>query len=139
MTARCFADTNLFLYAASKDPADRAKKAVARALLANEDIGISVQVLQEFAQIATAKKRLGLEPEETEAILHALLEYPVLSLTGELVLDAVVIQRRYEISYWDAAIIAAARELGCELLYSEDLNPGQDYGGVVVRNPFAQA
>ena len=137
MTARCFADTNLFLYAASKDPADRAKKAVARALLAGEDIGISVQVLQEFAHNATAKKRLGLEPEETEAILHALLEYPVLALTGELVLDAVVIQRRYEISYWDAAIIAAARELGCEVLYSEDLNPGQDYGGVVVRNPFA--
>ena len=137
MTARCFADTNLFLYAASKDPADKTKKAVARALLASEDIGISVQVLQEFAHNATAKKRLGLKPEETEAILHTLLEYPVLPVTGELVLDAVVIQRRYEISYWDAAIIAAARELGCEVLYSEDLNPGQDYGGVVVRNPFA--
>jgi predicted nucleic acid-binding protein len=39
-------------------------------------------------------------------------------------------------AYWDAAIVAAARKLGCETLYSEDLNRGQDYGGVIVRNPF---
>ena len=54
MTARCFADTNLFLYAASKNPADAGKKAIARALLETEDIGISVQVMQEFAHNATA-------------------------------------------------------------------------------------
>jgi len=139
MTARCFADTNLFLYAASKDPADRTKKAVARAVLEREDIGISVQVLQEFAHNTTAKKRLGLAVEETETVLHALLEYPVLPLTGELALDAFAIQQRYQISYWDAAIIAAARELGCETLYTEDLNAGQDYAGVIVRNPFDKA
>ena len=73
MTARCFADTNLFLYAASKDPADDKKKAVARALLEGEDIGISAQVLQEFAHNATAKKRLGLKSKETETILRSLL------------------------------------------------------------------
>lgn len=137
MTARCFADTNLFLYAASKDPADASKKAVARALLEREDIGISAQVLQEFAHNATAKKRLGLQPAETEAVLHALLDYPVLPVSGELVLDAFAIQHRYQISYWDAAIIAAARELGCEILYTEDLNPGQSYAGVIAENPFA--
>jgi len=73
MTARCFADTNLFLYAASKDPADDKKKAIARALLEGEDIGISAQVLQEFAHNATAKKRLGLKSKETETILRSLL------------------------------------------------------------------
>ena len=139
MTARCFADTNLFLYAASKDPADARKKAVARALLESEDIGISVQVMQELAHNATAKKRLGLTTEETENVLRSLLEYPVLPMTGELVLEAFNLQQRYQIAYWDAAIIAAARKLGCETLYSEDLNPGQDYGGVVVRNPFTSA
>lgn len=137
MTARCFADTNLFLYAASKDPADAGRKAAARKLLGQEDIGISAQVLQEFAHNASAKKRLGLEAEETETILHAMLDYPVLPVTGELVLEAFALQQRYQISYWDAAIIAAARSLGCKILYTEDLNAGQDYGGVVARNPFA--
>jgi predicted nucleic acid-binding protein len=137
MTARCFADTNLFLYAASKDPADARKKAVARALLESEDIGISVQVMQELAHNATAKKRLGLTTEETENILRSLLEYPVLPMTGELVLEAFNLQQRYQIAYWDAAIVAAARNLGCEMLYSEDFNAGQDYGGVIARNPFA--
>jgi predicted nucleic acid-binding protein len=139
MTARCFADTNLFLYAASKDPADAGKKAIARALLETEDIGISVQVMQEFAHNATAKKRLGLKAEETGTILRSLLEYPVLPLTGELVLEAFSLAQRYQIGYWDAAIVAAARKLGCELLFSEDLNPGQDYGGVIARNPFTHA
>jgi predicted nucleic acid-binding protein len=137
MTARCFADTNLFLYAASKDPADARKKAVARALLEGEDIGISVQVMQELAHNATAKKRLGLTTEETENILRSLLEYPVLPMTGELVLEALNLQQRYQIAYWDAAIVVAARKLGCEMLYSEDFNAGQDYGGVIARNPFA--
>ena len=137
MTARCFADTNLFLYAASKDPADARKKAVARALLESEDIGISVQVMQELAHNATAKKRLGLTTEEIENILRSLLEYPVLPMTGELVLEAFNLQQRYQIAYWDAAIVAAARKLGCEMLYSEDFNAGHDYGGVIARNPFA--
>ena len=139
MTARCFADTNLFLYAASKDPADARKKAIARTLLESEDIGISAQVLQEFAHNATAKRRLGLNADETETVLRSLLEYPVLPVTGELVLEAFNVQQRYQIAFWDAAIVAAARKLGCETLYSEDLNPGQDYGGVVVRNPFTSA
>jgi predicted nucleic acid-binding protein len=139
MTAQCFADTNLFLYAASKDPADAGRKAAARALLGQEDVGISAQVLQEFAHNASAKKRLGLEAEETETILHAMLEYPVLPVTGELVLEAFTLQQRYQISYWDAAIIAAARSLGCKILYTEDLNAGQDYGGVVAQNPFTGA
>ena len=139
MTARCFADTNLFLYAASKDPADAGRKTAARELLGKEDIGISAQVLQEFAHNASAKKRLGLEAEETETILHAMLEYPVLPVTGELVLEAFALQQRYQISYWDAAIVAAARSLGCKILYTEDLNAGQDYGGVVAQNPFVGA
>ena len=66
-----------------------------------------------------------------------MLEYPVLPLTGELVLEAFALKERYRISYWDAAIVAAARSLGCKILYTEDLNAGQDYGGVVARNPFA--
>ena len=68
-----------------------------------------------------------------------MLEYPVLPLTGELALAVFALQLRDQISYWAAAIIAAARALGCKILYTEDLNAGQDYGGVVARTPFANA
>jgi len=50
--------------------------------------------------------------------------------------DALDIEARFQTSFWDANILAAARALKCATVYSEDLNPDQDYGGVVVRNPF---
>lgn len=137
MIAKCFADTNVFLYAGSKDPADAAKKAVARHLLASEDIGISAQVLHEFIAAAVSKKRLGIELVEVKSTIAALQAFPIIPITSGLVMRALEVKTRYEISYWDAAIIAAAQELRCGVIYSEDLNDGQDYGGVVVRNPFA--
>jgi predicted nucleic acid-binding protein len=50
---------------------------------------------------------------------------------------AVELRQHCQISYWDAAIIAAAKHLGCTAVYSEELNPGQNYDGVTVINPFA--
>ncbi len=138
MTARCFVDTNLFLYAGSKDPADAAKKERARQVIASEDVGISAQVLQEFIAAAASKKRLGIDPAEVKATLAALLAFPIVPITAGLVLQAWEIKSRYQISYWDGAIVAAAQELSCEVIYSEDLNAGQSYGGIVVRNPFPQ-
>jgi predicted nucleic acid-binding protein len=139
MTARCFADSNVFLYAASNDPADAAKRKIARRLIASEDIGISAQVLQEFIAAAFSKKRLGIDERETKTILLELMRFPVVQITGDLVIKAFEIKLRHQISYWDAAIIAAAQELGCEVIFSEDLNAGQNYGGVVVENPFRAA
>ena len=52
-------------------------------------------------------------------------------------MEAVELRERCQISYWDAAIIAAAKQMGCTAVYSEDLNPGQNYDGVTVINPFA--
>jgi len=51
-------------------------------------------------------------------------------------MEAVELRQRFQISYWDAAIIAAAKQMGCPTLYSEDLNAGQEYDGVTVVNPF---
>lgn len=106
-------------------------------MLASEDIGISAQVLQEFIAAAVSKKRLGIELVEVKSTIAALQAFPIIPITSGLVMRALEVKTRYEISYWDAAIIAAAQELRCEVIYSEDLNDGQDYGGVVVRNPFA--
>lgn len=138
MTARCFADANVFLYAASKDPADREKRKRARALLESEDVGISAQVLQEFFDAAVRKKRLGITDAEALRIIGVMMEFPVLPVTAQLVQQAIAQKAKHGISYWDAAIVAAAQEMGCEVIYTEYLNDGQDYGGVTARNPFAK-
>jgi predicted nucleic acid-binding protein len=137
MTARCFVDTNVLLYAGSKALEDQDKRGVARELLTRLDIGFSAQVLQEFYAVALAKKRLQMTHEEAVAVLDSLSAFPVLPVTRELVLMAVRLKQRFVISYWDAAIIAAAKQMGCNTVYSEDLNAGQDYDGVTVVNPFA--
>ncbi len=59
-------------------------------------------------------------------------------ITRELVSQAFLLRRRFNVSHWDATLIAAALELGCKTLYTEDLNHGQDYAGVRVVNPFRE-
>jgi predicted nucleic acid-binding protein len=136
MTARCFADTNIFVYAASHTAEDRDKKRIARDLLATEDIGLSAQVLQEFYAVATAKERLGISPTEARKAIDAMSEFPVAPITADLVKQAIVLASEHRLSYWDAAIVAAAQALGSRILYSEDLNTGQKFGSITVRNPF---
>ncbi|MDA1005514.1 MAG: PIN domain-containing protein [Verrucomicrobia bacterium] len=135
MHAEFFLDTNILLYAASGAPAEREKRTIARGLLSKDGGALSVQVLAEFYVNATAKLRL---PEDTVIrILESLETYPVLALTDALFWSALAIRKRHQISYWDGAIIAAAVELGCATVYSEDLNHGQLYAGVRVINPFS--
>ena len=136
MTARCFADTNIFVYAGSHAAEDRGKKRIARDLLATEDIGLSAQVLQEFFAVATTKDRLGISPAEARKAIDAMSEFPVAPITADLVKQAIALASEHRLSYWDAAIVAAAQALGSRILYSEDLNTGQKFGTLTVRNPF---
>jgi predicted nucleic acid-binding protein len=136
MTAQYFIDTNVLLYAGSGANEDQAKKAIARQVLAQSDIGFSAQVMQEFYYAAVRKECLRITHDEALLILKALASFPVLPIDRDLVLEAVEITVQYRLSYWDAAIIAAARRLGCDILYTEDLSHEQDYGGVKVVNPF---
>lgn len=131
---RCFVDTNVLLYALSDRASERTKRRRARALLSSVPFGLSVQVLQEF--YVNARKG-GAEPDTLDAILTQLRRVPVVESSLSLFDSAVGLHRRYGISYWDAAIVAAAQELGAETLYSEDLSHGQRYGAVRVVNPFA--
>jgi predicted nucleic acid-binding protein len=136
MIAEYFVDTNILLYAGSNASADADKRRVARQLLLQPGIGFSAQVMQEFYDAAVRKQRLGITHEEAVVILEALQPYPVLPVTRELVLEATQIRHTFSICYWDAAIVAAARQLGCRVIYTEDLNAGQVYSGVQVVNPF---
>ena len=135
-----FVDTNVLLYAASSVPDEEAKARVARSILDEDDLAISVQALQEFYVQATRPSRdERLSHDQANALVEAFLRFPVQDTTVTLVRAALDAKERYRISYWDAAIVEAARTLGCRTLLSEDLSDGRDYDGVQVVNPFAQA
>ena len=138
MRAEVFCDSNVLLYAASNADEDAAKRAAARRILALPGVGFSAQVLQEFYVNATRKRALRLSEDEAMQILTALRGFPILPVTEELVFAAIDMKNRFQISYWDAAIVAAASALGARELFSEDLNDGQLYGAVRVVNPFKE-
>lgn len=133
-----FADTNVLLYSISTAVEERAKAERAREILASRDLAISVQVLQEFyVQATRASRPDALAHGQASALVETFLRFRVQEITAGLMLAAVATRERFDISYWDAAILEAARAIGCGLVLSEDLNPGQDYDGIRVENPFA--
>lgn len=132
-----FVDTNVLLYAVSPLPEEADKRRRARDLLRRPDLAVSVQVFQEFYHQAIRPIRPGrLTHDDALAFLGTLLRFPVQDVTLDLFREAVIISHRYQLSYWDGAILAAARALGCEAVYSEDLSAQQDYDGLRVINPF---
>lgn len=131
-----FLDTNVLVYAVSRQSADLAKSAVARSLIRYHEQAISVQVLQEFFNVARNPKKLAFTHDETVVFCEGWKRFTVLEPTISLFDDALMLVKRFQSSYYDAAILAAARRLKCGVVYSEDLNDGQDYLGVRVRNPF---
>lgn len=136
MRADAFVDTNILLYAISTAPEEAARKQRAREILAQPDWGLSIQVLQEFYVNATRPPQLAMRHEDAEAAIRQLLLRPVADNNAALLLDALRLKARYQLSYWDAAIVAAAVQLGASVLYSEDLQDGQEIEGVTVVNPF---
>jgi len=132
-----FVDTNILLYAVSTAPEEQQKAQIALSVLDDEDLALSVQVLQEFYVQATRTGRSErLSHEQASLLIEAFLRFPVQETTVELALAAVRSAQRFGISYWDAAVIEAARILGCTVVLTEDLSDGQDCGGVRVENPF---
>ena len=131
-----FLDTDVLLYAVSSAPEEAMEYEVAWRIIEENNWGISVQVLQEFYVNATGKLRNRVRPQVTAPFIELLLTRPVVTTTPDLFTRAVDISRRYRISYWDAAIVAAAAHLGCKTLYTQDLNPGQTYDGVTAVDPF---
>ena len=135
-----FVDTNVLLYAISRDPGERQKHRLANDLLGSRDLALSAQVLQEFYVQATRETRSdALTHSQALGLLESFLRFPAQPITVAVVRAAVAARERFRLSYWDAAIVEAARELGCDLVLSEDLSDGQDYDGVKVKNPFAEA
>lgn len=137
MTGLRFVDTNVLLYAASVAREERAKAEIALEVLEGDDLALSVQVLQEFYVQATRDgKRDALTHAQAVGLIESWLRFPVQETTVGLVHAALATRDRYKLSYWDAAIVEAARLLGCRIVLTEDLQHGADFGGVAVANPF---
>lgn len=136
MSASKFLDTNILLYAYDLDAPD--KRAVALRLVeqgwaALGDTAISVQVLQEM-HVNLGK--LGVSSGEATQTVHDFAAWPIVDNTFELLEAGLNEQARWQLSLWDALILAATRACGASELYSEDFNHGQNYGGIRVINPF---
>lgn len=138
MTAEIFIDTNILLYAQSKHPAEARKREVARECLQRPGIGFSTQVLGEFYVNATKKLEPPLGHDSALRILQKLEPFPIAPISPRDVYRALELKVRYQLSYWDSLIIAAAAGLGCRTVVSEDLSDGQVLEGIAVLNPFTQ-
>src|SRR5688572_29465197 len=135
--ADVFLDTNVLLYAVSTDPAESGKAQTARTLLLTADWAWSAQVAAEFIRAGTSpRKAKPLTRAEARQWVQLWMAFPMCVVDGSLVLEAVEVSERFQISHFDAQIVGAAKRMGCAILYSEDLSRGQDYGGVRVVNPF---
>ena len=137
--ADVFLDTNILLYAALGREHARDRFDVARRIVLEEDYCTSAQVLAEFYVNARRKGAQPLSPDMAAEWVRVLAKKPCQPIDANLVRSAIEHGTRYRMSYWDAAIIAAAERLGAETIYSEDLSHGQVYGAVKVINPFLQS
>ena len=138
MTATRFLDSNILLYSISDDPREHAKRDIAVGLLEQDGNALSVQVLQEFYVQATRATRPNhLSNEIAVGLVRTwLLRFPVQDITASILNAALDIRADFRLSYWDAAIVAAALALGCRELLSEDMQHGREIEEVRIVNPF---
>jgi predicted nucleic acid-binding protein len=136
-----FVDTNVLVYFRDSTEPDKQRRAAAwMAHLWDTGQGrVSMQVLREYYVSVTRKLDPGLTRAEGREDVLALRAWNPLQPELGLLDEAWTVEDRYGLSFWDASIVAAARRLGCAVLLTEDLQDGQDLGGVVVRDPFAHA
>ncbi len=135
-TGKSFIDTNVLVYAGDDDTP--AKQHIARRLIAEQSgrAVVSTQVLQEYFVAATLK--LGVAPLDAKEVINAAgSAFETIVVTPVIINRAVDGSVLWQVSFWDALILASAEDAACAVVFSEDLNSGQRYGGVRVENPFA--
>lgn len=132
-----FLDTNILLYAISTSAGEARKSEIARNILQTLEWAWSAQVAAEFIRASCSSRQTApLSFREAQRWIELWLAFPMAVIDGPLVIGALDDAQRFQISYFDAQILAAAKRLRCSKVLSEDLNHGQDYGGVQVINPF---
>ena len=133
-----FCDTNVLVYAhdtSAGSKRDRARQLIER-LWHTGDGTLSVQVLQELYVVLTRRLPHPIPPSQARDIISALGAWRIVEPTHQDVLEAIDASQRWQVSFWDTMLLTTVIRSGAEILWSEDLNDGQAYGSVVVRNPF---
>jgi predicted nucleic acid-binding protein len=133
-----FVDTNVLVYAYDRAAGARheAAKELLRSLWQSRRGCLSVQVLQEFYVTVTQKVARPYAPREAAEIIAELSAWRVHAPAAADVLAAIDVQARHQLSFWDAMIAHSASALGCEILWTEDMNDGQKIDQTTVRDPF---
>ena len=138
MSAKCFVDTNILMYAhdtAAGEKHERARALVEGLWQARTGV-VSTQVLQELIVNLRRKAAKPLDPAAAREVVVDYLAWHVVVNSGESILHALDLEQQHRISFWDALIVHAAEVSGSSVLYSEDLSHGQRYGAVTVVNPL---
>jgi predicted nucleic acid-binding protein len=136
MTARCFVDSNILVYAddlSAGAKRDRARELIRESMETGTGV-LSLQVFQEYFAVAT--KKLGISAEGARQRIALLSRLDVVVLGVEDLLAAIDLHRLHQFSIWDALVIRAALNAGCRVLYSEDLQDGRRIDGLEIVNPF---
>jgi predicted nucleic acid-binding protein len=138
MSDRYFVDTNILMYAhdASAGLKHERAKALVEELWRDRTGVVSTQVLQELSVNLRKKARRPLDAKATRDIVADYLTWQVVVNGGDSILEALDLEARFQLSFWDALVVQAAQASGAEILYSEDLSDGQTYGAVRVINPL---
>jgi predicted nucleic acid-binding protein len=139
MSARSFLDSNIFIY--SYDIREPVKQSIANDLIRSLVVGleatISYQVIQEFFNWALVKAPTKMPLDDARRCLTTTFSpLRIVPPSQALVFEAIGIQERYRLSWYDSLIVSAAQQGGCKTLYSEDLQHGQRFGSVTVQDPF---
>ncbi|HVS14307.1 MAG TPA: PIN domain-containing protein [Thermoanaerobaculia bacterium] len=140
MSVRTFVDTNVLVYAHDRGSGRRHR--IAREIvdgLWEARAGVlSTQVLQELYVNVRRRARRPIGAQEARDLIQDYLSWSVVVNDGAALLEAIALESRYRLSFWDALIVQAANAAGAEVLLTEDLNAGQRYGSVEAVNPFAE-
>ncbi|HEV2422042.1 MAG TPA: PIN domain-containing protein [Candidatus Acidoferrales bacterium] len=138
MSDKYFVDTNILMYAhdVSAGAKHERAKALVEELWRDRSGVISTQVLQELAVNLRRKADRPLHAKATREIIRDYLAWQIVVNGAESILEALDIEAKFRISFWDALVIHAAQAAGADVLYSEDLSHGQVYGTARVVNPF---
>jgi predicted nucleic acid-binding protein len=134
-----FVDTNVLVYAFDKSdsPKKRLAQRLMNELMEENRLRVSTQVLQELFVTLTRKVSQRCSTEEALMVLDDLTAWPVTVVDYAAIRNAAALSGQAQLSFWDALVVVAARQAGAAVLYSEDLNDGQEILGVRISNPFA--
>ena len=139
MSDRFFLDTNIFVYSVTVSSPDKQRIAaglIGRAIETGKGV-ISYQVVQEFFNIAPRRFAIAMSLVQCEEYLSTIFR-PLLAIQSSQALfsEALQLNRRYSLSWYDSLIVAAALEADCGVLHTEDLQHGQRFDNLTVQNPF---